>query len=67
MRTPAAVAPRHFSFTQRAIAALKPEARQGVEYYDSKTPGLAVRVQPTGKKTFCLNYRLPHQRQSTRW
>src|ERR1700682_2814819 len=58
---------RHLAFTQRALDTLKRHARGLVEYYDTKTPGLALRVQPTGKKTFYLNYRLPNQRRSARW
>src|ERR1700681_417046 len=57
---------RHLAFTQRALDTLKPHARGLVEYYDTKMPGLALRVQPTGKKTFYLNYRLPNQRKSAR-
>ena len=53
----------HLTFTQRALDTLKPRARGFVEYYDTKSPGLALRVQPTGKKTFYLNYRLPNQRR----
>jgi hypothetical protein len=36
------------------VDTLKPLARGFVEYYDTKTSGLALRVQPTGKKTFYL-------------
>jgi integrase len=57
----------HLAFTQRAVDTLKPLARGFVEYYDTKTPGLALRVQPTGKKTFYLNYRVPNERRSARW
>src|SRR5580704_1382105 len=57
----------HLAFTQRAVDTLKPHARGFVEYYDTKTPGLALRVQPTGKKTFYLNYRVPNERRSARW
>jgi hypothetical protein len=58
---------RHLAFTQRAIAALQPDEQKTVEYYDTRCPGLAVRVHPSGKTTFCLNYRLPNERRSTRW
>jgi hypothetical protein len=61
------VAKRHLVFNQRALQTLKPQATGFVEYYDAKTPGLALRVQPTGKKTFYFNYRLPNQRRSARW
>ena len=47
---------QHLAFTQRALDTLKPHTRGLVEYYDTKMPGLALRVQPTGKKTFYLNY-----------
>src|SRR6202521_4395772 len=57
----------HLAFTQRAVDTLKPRTRGFVEYYDTKTPGLALRVQPTGKKTFYFNYRVPNQRRSARW
>jgi hypothetical protein len=49
------VALRHLVFNQRAIQALKPHAREFVEYYDAKTAGFALRVQPSGKKTFYFN------------
>ncbi len=39
------------AFTERTLQSLKPLPRT-VEYYDSKTSGLSVRVLPTGKKTF---------------
>jgi integrase len=44
------------SFTERSLQSLKPLPRT-VEYYDSKTSGLSVRVLPTGKKTFYLVHR----------
>jgi hypothetical protein len=37
---------RHLVFNQRAIDTLKPHARGFIEYFDAKTPGLALRVQP---------------------
>src|ERR1700730_3327580 len=68
MAAPASIAAvKHLIFNQRAIQTLKPHGTGFVEYYDVKTPGLARRVQPTGKKTFYLNYRLPNQRRSARW
>ncbi|NOT27764.1 MAG: integrase family protein [Acidobacteria bacterium] len=44
------------AFTERALQSLKPLPLT-VEYYDSKTSGLALRVLPTGKKTFYMVYR----------
>ena len=44
------------AFTERALQGLKPLPRT-VEYYDTKTSGLSVRVLPTGKKTFYLVHR----------
>src|SRR5260370_39440540 len=43
-------------FTERTLQSLKPLPRT-VEYYDTKTSGLSVRVLPTGKKTFYFVYR----------
>ena len=43
-------------FTERTLKGLKPLPRT-VEYYDTKTSGLSVRVLPTGKKTFYLVHR----------
>ena len=45
------------AFTERTLQSLKPLPRT-VEYYDTKTSGLSVRVLPTGKKTFYLVHRL---------
>src|ERR1700704_3967947 len=44
------------AFTERTLQSLKPLPRT-VEYYDTKTSGLSVRVLPTGKKTFYLVHR----------
>ena len=43
-------------FTERTLQSLKPLPRT-VEYYDTKTSGLSLRVLPTGKKTFYLVHR----------
>ena len=44
------------AFTERALNSLKPLPLT-VEYYDTKTSGLALRVLPSGKKTFYMVYR----------
>ena len=51
---------RHLAFTQHAVDTLKPHARGFVEYYDTKTPGLALRVQPTGKTDVRTVHLDPH-------
>ncbi len=63
----ARVVPKHVVFTQRTLDALKPQPTGFLEYYDTKTAGLALRVLPTGKKTFYFNYRVPNERRSARW
>ena len=40
--------------TETMIDAFKPKATGRYLVYDSKVPGLAVRVSRTGRKTFCL-------------
>jgi integrase len=42
--------------TELIVKGLKPEAKQ-VDHFDSACPGLALRVSPRGKKTWCLFYR----------
>jgi len=43
----------HFNFTQQGIAALPaPIAGTRATYYDSKTPGLQLRITPNSVKTF---------------
>jgi integrase len=49
---------KKFNFTKAAIANL-PIPDKRVFYYDTKTRGLAVRVEPSGNKTFYL-YRKAH-------
>ena len=43
------------TFTARTVASLKPTT-QRVEYLDTLVPGLALRVMPTGVKTWCVRY-----------
>jgi integrase len=43
--------------TDRTIRALKPDAKQ-YEVADAKTPGLALRVQPSGTKAWAYRYRI---------
>ena len=42
--------------TDRQIAAIKPTTTR-VEYVDEKVPGLALRVTPTGAKSWTVRYR----------
>lgn len=52
---------RRLVFNRRVITALKPDPKRGPQrtyYYDSKTPGLAVAVTATGKKSFVLYRRI---------
>src|SRR5690606_9580242 len=43
--------------TNKFVEAVKPEAKP-LEVYDAETPGLLLRVQPSGAKTFYVRYRL---------
>ena len=45
------------TFTDRGIAALKPRGAQ-TDYFDSSFPGLVLRVNPTGRKTWGLFHRV---------
>jgi integrase len=47
--------------TKRTVEALKPQA-QPFEVRDDMLPGLLLRVQPSGQKTFYLDYRLNGRR-----
>src|SRR5690349_18561866 len=42
--------------TDRRITAIKPRSSR-VEYVDKKVPGLALRVTPTGAKSWTVRYR----------
>jgi integrase len=46
------------TLTDRFIATVKPEARQ-LDYFDTKSPGLVLRVSAKGVKTWCLFYTAP--------
>ena len=43
--------------TARFVAGVKPTPGKRVEYFDRQIPGLALRVMPTGVKTWTLLYR----------
>lgn len=43
--------------TARAIDAIKPTPGRRVEYFDKDVPGLALRVMPTGAKSWTVLYR----------
>jgi integrase len=45
------------TFTDRGIAALKPRGAQ-TDYFDRSFPGLVLRVNPTGRKTWALFHRV---------
>src|SRR5690349_8505689 len=44
------------NLTARRVTALKPRLTR-YEIFDSRTPGLAIRVTPTGHKSWVLHYR----------
>lgn len=44
------------TFTVRTVERLKPSSSR-VEYFDPTVPGLALRITPTGAKSWCLLYR----------
>ena len=50
-------AKRRLRLTDAAIARLRPEGRE-YSVWDTRTPGLGVRVRPTGGKSFVLLYRV---------
>lgn len=45
--------------TKRAIDALRPEAAERF-YWDDSLPGFAVRVKPSGARSFLIQYRTPN-------
>lgn len=45
------------NLTVKAIEALKPTSRQ-VDYFDDDVAGFCVRLTPTGRKSFCVLYRM---------
>ncbi len=51
------------AMTDRGIAKLVAPARGRLEVLDTKMPGLALRVAPSGKKTWTVVW---HQRRQTR-
>lgn len=44
-------------FTTRTVGGLKPIPGKRVEYFDAATQGLALRITPSGVKTWCVLYR----------
>src|SRR2546427_6137423 len=42
--------------TDRRVKALKPQATR-IDYHDAQLPGLALRVTPTGEKSWSVRYR----------
>src|SRR5436190_7878072 len=57
--------PMRTALTDRAIKAAKPKAR-AYDMHDAVVPGLAVRVLPSGVKSFVLVARFPGSRNPTR-
>jgi integrase len=54
-------------FTRATIDRLPvPPRHDTAEYFDARQAGLSLRVHPTGKKTFCLHYRLKGERKNHR-
>jgi integrase len=50
---------KHINFTKKALEALSlPPTGKRVDYHDSKTPGLALRVTASGTKSFALYRRI---------
>ena len=49
---PASTAPRRFTFTEARVAALPSPSKGRAIYRDDKTPGLALRVFPTGRRVY---------------
>jgi integrase len=47
-----------FKFTAARLAALPPPQGGEATYYDTDTPGLSVRVRPTGAAAFGVRYRI---------
>jgi integrase len=56
---------RIVALTDERIAKLRPATKR-VAVYDPAVPGLAIRVQPTGHKTFVFGARYPRTGQFTR-
>lgn len=61
----AAKAAKPKPLTDRTVATLKPKPGERVVRADGDVPGLAIRVSPTGRKTWTLTYRIG--RRQRRW
>lgn len=59
------MAKKIFALTDERIAKLKPGAKRQT-VYDPATPGLAIRVQPSGHTSFVLGARFPSSAQFVR-
>jgi integrase len=57
---------RRVPLTDLAIQKLKPPTNGQLEVFDSKAPGLSIRVGTTGTKTFFLSYRIKGERKRLR-
>jgi len=53
------------TLTDRTVATLKPQVGRRVARADGDVPGLAIRVNPGGRKTWTLTYRIG--RRQRRW
>ena len=47
------------ALTDAFVASLKPTPGKRVDYWDTKTPGLHMRISATGSKTWAVRYRSP--------
>ncbi len=49
--------PQKYKFTKRMIEALEPDSTKRIVIWDTEVTGFCVRVYPTGRKTYFLQYR----------
>src|SRR4051812_42308843 len=51
------------TLTDVLVRSIRPTPGKRVEYVDAKVPGLALRVMPSGEKSWALRYRRIDQKQ----
>ncbi|MEM9594081.1 MAG: integrase arm-type DNA-binding domain-containing protein [Acidobacteriota bacterium] len=54
------------TLTDRFIRSLKKAPKSEVEYHDTRTPGLSLRISRKGRRVFVLRYRLDDRRRRLR-